>query len=72
MMKYEDLVNKRHKKPDNGKFGGATKEIYEAVSGHSDTDDDNDEEMDPVADIPAHLADIIHNFFHVFSSNDIC
>ena len=34
-----------------------TKEILEAVSGDSDTDDD--EEMEPVAAIPAHP---IHNF----------
>ena len=59
MMKYEDLVNKR-KKTQDGKFEDATKEILEAVSG--DSDSDNDEEMEPVAAIPAHLADIISNF----------
>ena len=68
MMKYEDLVNKRYKEPEDGKFEDATKEILEAVSGDSDVDDD--EEMEPVAAIATHLADMIHNFndIHVFSS----
>ena len=57
MMKYEDLVNKRYKEPEDGKFEDATKEILEAVSGDSDMDDG--EEMEPVAVIAAHLADII-------------
>ena len=60
MMKYEDLVNKRYKEPGDGKFEDATKEILEAVSGDSNTD--YDEEMEPVAAIPAHLADNFHNF----------
>ena len=51
IMKYEDLVNKRYKEPEDGKFEDATKEILEAVSGDSDTDDY--EEMEPVAAIPA-------------------
>ena len=38
----------------------ATKEILKAVSGDSNTD--YDEEMQPVAGIPAHLADNFHNF----------
>ena len=38
MMKYEDLVNKRYKEPEDGKFEDATKEILEAVSGDSDMD----------------------------------
>ena len=31
MIKYEDLVNKRYKEPEDGKFEDATKEILEAV-----------------------------------------
>ena len=60
MMKYEDLVNKQYIEPEDGKFEDATKEILEAVSGDSNTD--YDEEMEPVAAIPAHLADNFHNF----------
>ena len=41
-------MNKWYKKPENGKFEDATKEILEAVSGDSNIDDD-DEEMEPVA-----------------------
>ena len=69
MMKYEDLVNKRYIEPEDGKFEDATKEILEAVSGDSNTD--YDEEMEPVAAIPAHLAD---NFmiFMGFSNGDLC
>ena len=55
MMKYENLMNKRYKEPEDGNFEDATKEILEAVSGDSNTD--YDEEMEPVAAIPAHLAD---------------
>ena len=58
MMKYEDLVNKRYKEPEDGKFEDATKEILEALSGDSNTD--YDEEMEPVVAIPAHLADSCH------------
>ena len=36
MMKYEDLVNKRYKEPEDGNF-------------------DDDEEMEPVVAIAAHL-----------------
>ena len=53
-MTYEDLVNKRYKEPEDGKFEDATKEILEAIS--SDSDSDDDEEMEPVLAIPAHLA----------------
>ena len=60
MMKYEDLVYKWYKEPEDGKFEDATKEILEAVSGDSDID--YDEEMKPVAAIPAHLADNFNNF----------
>ena len=56
MMKYEDLVNKRYKEPEDGKFEDATKEILEAISGDSDTD--YDEEMEPVTAMPAHLAEL--------------
>ena len=66
MMKYEDLVNKRYKEPEDGKFEDATKEILEAVSGDSDVDDD--EEMEPVAAIATHLADMIHNFMFFLHS----
>ena len=51
MIKYEDLVNKLYKEPEDGKFEDATKEILEAVSGDSDTYDD--EEMEAEAAIPA-------------------
>ena len=54
-------MNKRYKEPEDGKFEDATKEILEAVSGDSNSDDD--EELEPVAAIPAHLADIISCFF---------
>ena len=57
MMKYEDLVNKWYKEPEDGNFEGAIREILEAVS--SDSNIDDDEEMEPVAAIAAHLADII-------------
>ena len=56
MMKYEILMNKRYKEPEDGKFEVATKEILKAVSG------DSNEEMEPAAAIPAHLADNFHNF----------
>ena len=59
-MKYEDLVNKWIKELEDGKFEDATREILEAVSGDSNTD--YDEEMEPVAAIPTHLADNFHNF----------
>ena len=52
-MKYENLMNKRYKEPEDGKFEDATREILEAVSGDSNTD--YDEEMVPVAAIPAHI-----------------
>ena len=60
MMKYEDIVNKWYKEPEDGKFEDATKEILEAVSGDSDTD--SDVELEPVMAIPVHLADHFHNF----------
>ena len=44
-------MNKRYKEPEAG-FEGATKEILKADSG-----DSYDEEMEPVAAVPAHLAD---------------
>ena len=56
-------------------FEDASTKVLEAVSGDSDTDDD--EEMEPVAAIPMHLADIrecgstlvgIHHFFRQFFS----
>ena len=53
MIKYEDLVNKRYKEPEDGKFEDATKTI---LAGDSDTD--YDEEMEPVAAIPVHLAEL--------------
>ena len=56
MIKYQDLVNKRYKEPEEGNFEGATREILEAVSGDSNIEDN--EEMEPVAAIAAHLADI--------------
>ena len=62
MMKYENLINKWYKEPENGKFEDATKEILEAVSGDSNTD--YDEEMEPVTAI---LADI-----HFFLNGDVC
>ena len=54
--RYEEFVNKRYKEPEDGNFEG-TREILEAVSGDSNIGDD--EEMEPVAAIAAHLADII-------------
>ena len=73
MNMYEDLVNKRYKEPQDGKFEDATKEIIEAVSCDSDADYDEDEEMEPKAAIPASsynnlmilmtLMIIIHVFF---------
>ena len=60
MMKYEaqyeEFVNKRYKEPEDGNSEDATREILEAVSGDSNIDDD--EELEPVAAIAAHLADI--------------
>ena len=47
----KNLWNKRYKEPEDGNFEDATREILEAVSG-----DSNDEEMEPVAAIAAHLA----------------
>ena len=55
MMKNENLMNKWYKEPEDGKFEDATKEILEAVSGDSNT---NDEEMEPVVAIPVHLQTI--------------
>ena len=61
MMKYEaqyeEFVNKRYKEPEDGNFEDATREILQAVSGDSNINDDK--EMEPVADIAAHLADIL-------------
>ena len=70
MMKYENLMNKWYKEPEDGKFEDATKEILEAVSGDSNVD--YDKEMEPVAAIPTHLADNFHYFDDIhggFSSN---
>ena len=53
-------MNKQYKELKDGKFEDATKEILEAVSGDSNTD--FDEEMEPVAAIPAHLAVNFNNF----------
>ena len=55
--RYEEFVNKRYKEPEDGNFEDATREILEAVSGDSNIGDD--EEMEPVEAIAAHLADII-------------
>ena len=55
--RYEEFVNKRYKEPEDGNVEDATREILEAVSGDSNIGDD--EEMEPVAAIAAHLADII-------------
>ena len=46
MMKFENLMNKRYKEPEDGKFEDATKEILKAVSGVSNTV--YDEEMEPM------------------------
>ena len=69
MMRYENLMNKRYKEPEDGKFEDATKQILEAVSGDSNTD--YDEEMEPVAAIPAHIADNFHTSC-VFFNGDLC
>ena len=49
-------MNKQNREPEDGKFEDATKEILEAISGDSDTD--YDKEMEPVAAIPTHLAEL--------------
>ena len=54
MMKYEDLVSKQYKEPEDGNFECETREILEAVFGDSNIDEV--EEMKPVA---THLNDII-------------
>ena len=64
MMKYENLMNKQYKEPEDGKFEDATKEILEAVS--SDSNTDYDEKMEPVAAIPAHLVIILMIFMGFF------
>ena len=68
MMKYENLMNKRYKEPEDGQFEDATKEILKAVSGDSITD--YNREMEPVVAIPAHLANNFHDFndIHAFFS----
>ena len=58
-----------YKEPEDGNFEDATREILEAVSGDSNIDDDK--EMEPVAAIAGHLADII-NDIHTFSSKTVC
>ena len=55
--RYEEFVNKRYKEPEDGNFADATREILKAVPGDSNIGDD--EEMEPVAAIAVHLADII-------------
>ena len=65
MMKYESLMNKRYKQPEDGKFEDTTKEILEA-----DSNTDYDEEIEPVAAIPAHLANNLHNFNDIHSFFD--
>ena len=70
IMKYENLMNKRYKEPEDGKFEDATKEILEAVSGDSNTD--YDEEMEPVAAIPEHIADNFHDIHVFFHNGDLC
>ena len=55
--RYEEFVNKRYQEPEDGNCEDATREILEPVSGDSNIDDD--EEMEPVVAIAAHLADII-------------
>ena len=72
MMKYENLMNKWYIEPEDGKFEDATEEILEALSGDSNTD--YDEEMEPVAAIPAHLADhfVTLMIFMGFSNGDLC
>ena len=63
-VRYEEFVNKQYKEPEDGNFADATREILEAVPDDSIIGDD--EEMEPVAAIAAHLADII-NDIHDFS-----
>ena len=67
-MKYDA----RYKVPEDGNFADATREILEAVPGDSNIGDD--EEMEPVAAIAAHLADILSqlNDIHDFSSKIVC
>ena len=55
--RYEEFLNMQHKEPEDGNFEDATRDILEAVSGDSNIGDD--EEMEPLAAIAAHLADII-------------
>ena len=50
-------LNKQYKEPEDGTFEDSARKILEAVSGDSNIGDD--EEMEPVAAIAAHLADII-------------
>ena len=72
MIKFENLMNKRYKEPEDGKFEDATKEILEAVSGDSNTD--YDEEMEPIGYTRASSRHF-HNFndIHgVFSDGDLC
>ena len=58
MMKFENLMNKRYKEPEDGKFEDASKEIRSCV----DSNTDYNEEMEPISAIPAHLANNFHNF----------
>ena len=60
-------MNKQYKEPEDEKFEDAMKEILETVSG--DSDNNFDEEMELVAAILAHLADMI---FMDFSNGDLC
>ena len=55
--RYEEFVNKRYKEPEDGNFEDATRAILEAVFGDSNIGDD--EEMEPLAALAAHLADMI-------------
>ena len=55
--RYEEFLNMQYKEQEDGNFEDATREILEAVSGDSNIGDD--EEMEPLAAIAAHLADII-------------
>ena len=70
MMKYENLMNKQYKEPEDGKFEDATKVILEAVSGDSNTD--YDEEMEPVAAIPAHLVITLMILMCFFPEDELC
>ena len=54
--RYEEFVNKRYKEPEDGSYEDATREILETVG---DSNIGDDEEMEPVAAIAVHLADII-------------